>query len=448
MRKFYKTLILLAVAGMISAVLHSCSDDSGSGPTNEDRSLRFGILADPHYYDPSMGTSSAAYQMAVAGDRKMFSESKAIMESVVGSIIAGGSEVLLVAGDLTKDGCKFNHEKMAEYLKQIENSGIKVYVCPGNHDISNPHSYSYPDGAEKKKEPTVTPSEFEGIYAEFGYDEAIAHDPNSMTYIAKPKKGIWILSIDDCNYDNKYPELSRTAGKLKQESIDWINDKLEEAQENDIEVFAFVHHGMVEHFPNMGLVYADYLMVDWKDITMQFAERGLNVIFTGHHHATDISRYGEGDKFMFDVQTGSSVTWVCPYRTVNYDAKTDKLNIENHPIQSISYDMGGKNFPAYAHDFLVDGIPPLVVHTLMGLGVDEESAEQLEPIVTATMIAYYHGDEGEMKNQAVIDQINAMLQSGDSNQMMIGGLLMGIWNDDTPDNEVIIDLTNGTIASR
>jgi 3',5'-cyclic AMP phosphodiesterase CpdA len=448
MKKLYRTLILMAVTAMISIALSGCTEDNSSDPSDKTPSLKMGILADPHYYDPSLGTSSADFQAALAGDRKMFSESKAIMESVAGQISAGDSEILLVAGDLTKDGCKFNHEKVAAYLAQIESSGKKVFVCPGNHDISNPHSYSYPDGAAKKSEPNVSPAEFELIYADFGFNEAIARDPNSLSYIAEPKKGIWIISIDACNYDNKFAGMSRTGGKLAHATIDWINDKLDEAAQKDKKVFAFAHHGVVEHFPNMGLVYGDYLLADWKNITMQFARRGLNVIFTGHHHATDISHYAEGDDFMFDVQTGSSVTWVCPYRTADYNAEANTISIENHPIESISYNTGGKDFPTYAHDFLADGIPPLVIYTLMGMGLDEESAKQIEPIVTPTMLAYYHGDEAAMQQQQIFDQLNQMAQSGDQNQAMLAGLLLGIWNDDTPDNNVIIDLNNGTIASK
>ncbi len=40
--------------------------------------------------------------------------------------------VLLVAGDLTKDGARQSHEGMVEVLTQLEAAGKTVYVVPGN----------------------------------------------------------------------------------------------------------------------------------------------------------------------------------------------------------------------------------------------------------------------------------------------------------------------------
>ena len=57
--------------------------------------------------------------------------------------------ILLVTGDLTKDGEAGNLDYVYNSLLQLKNQGIKVYVIPGNHDIGNSNARKYIDGEAK-----------------------------------------------------------------------------------------------------------------------------------------------------------------------------------------------------------------------------------------------------------------------------------------------------------
>lgn len=49
----------------------------------------------------------------------------------------------------------------------------------------------------------------------------------------------------------------------------------------------------------------------------------MNVVFTGHYHAQDITMERWDDEtFIFDVETGSFVTYPCPLREVKIAADT------------------------------------------------------------------------------------------------------------------------------
>jgi hypothetical protein len=41
------------------------------------------VFSDPHYFDPSLGTTGAAFDAYLASDRKLIAESDAIMRAMV-----------------------------------------------------------------------------------------------------------------------------------------------------------------------------------------------------------------------------------------------------------------------------------------------------------------------------------------------------------------------------
>lgn len=448
MLKTRRAPIIILVIGLI--VLFGCEKKSVMSPTETSErfqpqsitagTLRIGVFSDPHYYDPSLGTSGPEFEEYMAYDRKMIGESQAILEATVDELISENVDIILVPGDMTKDGELHNHNKVANYLGQLEDAGKKVYVVPGNHDISNPHAYAYPGTAVPI--PAISPDDFASIYNEFGFDEAVYRDPNSLTYIASPMEGVWILAMDVCNYDGKFSQISWVGGAFSQATLNWIVAKLQQAQDEGITVIGMMHHGVVEHFPGMDQIFAEYLVDDWQNIADIFSANGLKIVFTGHHHATDISSRGFGRQKIFDIQTGSLVTWLCPYRIIRYDLLPDVMNIDNKVITSIT---GIPDFQPYAYYFLASGMPQLVILQLMQMGLDEATATALEPLVTATMIAYYHGDEPTMRNEDVIAGIYQLLQHPDPDAQNLGQLLLGIWTDRTADSDVIINVKNGQI---
>lgn len=176
--------------------------------------------------------------------------------------------VILVPGDLTKDGEKANHEIMAQLLAQLEKAGKRVFVVPGNHDILNLHTIAY-NGSETTPVPSVTADEFTTIYGAFGYNEALYRDPASLTYIVSLNAKTWLLAMDWCRYAEN-TTTSLTGGKFADASYQWIKTKLTEAQAQGIEVFGMVHHGLIEHYGGQSLMFADPAPAD-QNITIDLA---------------------------------------------------------------------------------------------------------------------------------------------------------------------------------
>lgn len=382
-------------------LLVSCRKEETGIPVA--RTLKFAVVSDPHYYDPSLGTTGEAFEAALSGDRKMLRESKAIFEQALEEIRISDADVVLFCGDLTKDGERVNHEKVAGYLAQLNTAGKKVYVVPGNHDINNPFAFRY-SGKVVTPVPNVSKSEFEQVYSSFGFQNALSKDPNSLSYVAEAAPGFWILAMDACRYQENTSSSAKTGGRFSAATLSWILSKLDEAKKNGTTVIGMMHHGITEHFTGQTDLFPDYVVEDWKNISAAFADRGLKLVLTGHYHAQDITRAaGTGNNFLLDCETSSLVTSPCAYRMIAFDP-AGSLTIHSKKITSIA---GNPGFESYAREFMLSGIQQGLTSTLVAppYNLSQSNVALAVPVVTGAVMQHYQGDEVQDTGTSVFIQL-------------------------------------------
>ncbi|MGD9505133.1 MAG: choice-of-anchor I family protein [Syntrophobacteraceae bacterium] len=427
MKKF---LSVLTVAGAMMSSAAPCGAAqvlTSSGAL----AAKFAVIADPHFYDQSLGTTGAAFEAYLASDRKMLRESEAILASAVASIKAKKPDFVVVVGDLTKDGEEQNHQKFASYMAQLEAAGIKVYVCPGNHDINNPHAYAY-SGATKTSVPNVSPGEFAAVYNDFGFGEALDRDSASLSYLAEPVPGLWLLSLDVCKYeDNAANGSSETSGAFRPETMAWVLQKLADAREQGKTVMAIMHHGITEHYTGQSTAFPEYVVDEYEKVSAKLANAGLRLVFTGHYHANDITEtsFDNGRPNLFDVETGSLVTYPSPFRLVTL--QDDKAAVHTEYVAKINYSTGGVAFPTYAKNYLYQGLLGLASYSLIyQYGLSSDVAAVYAPYIADAFMAHYAGDE--TPTAQVQGLISYLIGSGDATMMYLGQMLSGLWTDLPP----------------
>jgi predicted phosphodiesterase len=401
--------------------------------------LRLAVVGDPHYMAPSLLLHEGpAFQSYLAQDPKLLRESPAILEQITTELIQARPQIVLIAGDLTKDGERVSHEGFVAYLQRLKAAGAQVFVCPGNHDINNPYAVSF-DGAATNRVASISPADFAALYADFGYGTARARDPASLSYVAEPVPGLWILSMDSCHYDAVSNATSPYAGgSFDAARLDWITSQLAAARAQGKTVLGLMHHGILEHFVGQKSLFPEYVLDDWQSVAAQFAGMGLKVVFTGHYHAQDVvqTRFPGGD--LYDVETGSATMYPCSYRLLDLGTN-GALAISSPLLSTIPWDLGGVPFPQYAADFLAERLPWLVTYQLMAafdLAVDQ--AEQAAALVVPALMAHYAGDElPEAETLAITD---ALVQSPEPLHTL-GMILWRVWTDPPPaDNQVVVPL--------
>lgn len=352
--------------------------------------VKFIVFSDPHFYDSALGTTGKAFQEYLDNDRKLLKESVEILEEAFKFIDTTEANFVLIPGDLTKDGEKSGHVKMAAYLQRIRESGKEVFVVPGNHDINNPEAFRY-TGEVKERVPTVSPVEFSEIYGSFGYNQALIKDESSLSYVAEPVSGLWILGLDACRYDENFAEGHPvTGGKFKKETFKWLEDVLAEGVRQNKAMIAFMHHAVLEHYPKQKKFYGEYVVDNYRKVSSLLAAHGIRMVFTGHYHAQDITMKTFGkDNYLLDIETGSLVTYPCPVRVVNISGSQD-LTIRSHFVENVP---SRADFREYAKDYVHSGISGIAANTLIGMKVDSTEAWMLSGQVADAFLAHYTGDE-------------------------------------------------------
>lgn len=425
MRKFILPLMAY-LATLI--VLNSC-DQADETPNIgvKDVNAKIMVISDVHYFDPSLLVSEGvAFSTYLAHDRKLLKESKAITQSVIYNIKKQQPDVLLIPGDLTKDGEKVSHENLKLMLDELRNEGIKVLVINGNHDINNDHAMQF-DGDVQSAVPTVTPEQFVSIWSDYGYNSAIERDPNSLSYVCEPVDGLRILALDVCKYSPQ-----KTSGVLKEETETWAIEQIGKAKMENKTIFGMMHHGLLEHYKGQAQFFSEYLLDNYLTASTALSASGLQIMFTGHYHANDIVEKDFNGTKLYDIETGSTVTWPCPYRTIRVEGK--KLTITTETIDQVD---GITDFQGYAKDYLTKGVTNIAYYMLVSppYRLPEPNARALATPMTNGFVAHYGGDEAPSKKDLV--DIETISQ-GDAN---MGMMLGSIWTDMAPaDNSVVINL--------
>lgn len=401
----------------------------------------FIVMSDLHMYDTSLGTTGQAFENYLLNDRKLLRESREIVETAIGAQLGLKPAIVLVAGDLTKDGERVNHELVAMELKKLKDAGKRVYVVPGNHDINNSHAYRY-EGDQKMPVPSITADEFAKIYADFGYNEALFRDKNSLSYVAEPQAGLWLLGLDSCRYKENTPDKDPiTDGRFSQETLQWIEEMLGRAASGGKAVIIMMHHGVMEHYVGQEKNYGEYIVDDYEDVGRLFAAYNARLVFTGHYHAQDITyKKFPNEKFLYDIETGSLVTNPMPYRIITIGAD-QQMTVRSEFVTSIpSY---AQNLPEHAAKYLREGISSIATRTIMKYGVDKAEAAKLADQVADAFAAHYAGDEKLAAGKEPVQQWGLSLPGWFVIQFR-KDLVFGLWEDLPPaDNNVTIDLKTG-----
>lgn len=397
---------------------------------------RFAVFTDAHLYDTILGTEGREFVEYLNGDRKLLKESSAIMDVFVSRMEAEKPEFILFAGDMTKDGETVNHMLFKKYAERLESCGIELIAVNGNHDIVNADAWDFKN---KKKTESITPDVFRNLY--LSSSKIISRDEKSLSYVYEVRKGLRIIALDGCRYmENPFEEHPIVGGFLKRETLEWAEENLEDANMSGCMVIALMHHGIIEHFSGQKDSYEDYILSNAEALKELFFKYGVSLVFTGHFHANDISSETRGGKTLFDIETGSLVTYPCPYRIVEIGVD-GKAEIRTFSIDSI--DGIGSGFADYSREFIKTGIKHIVNTQLPPFLIPERERAIIGERISEMFCMHYAGDESydpQLLDFSKFSFFSRIVAS------MKGKMFKGLLTDSVPDRNVIIDTGTGKIS--
>lgn len=337
--------------------------DYASEKIAEGDPIKICVVSDTHYYPLNYVSDCEDYKTYVGGDPKMLAESGSIIDAALEMIKADAPDLVLISGDLTKDGEKQGHQDMAAKLQKLEDeTDTEVFVINGNHDVYNYQDSCTFENGHKESAETTTPEEFRQIYSNFGYNGeygAKYYTPQEGKQAGGLSYSLTfgdyvIVGIDSGRYS---PDADTgmdtnehiTAGRIDVDLLPWLKEQVAEGTEKGKTVIGLMHHGLVPHFSKEAELLSEYVVDDWQYMASELADAGMRYIFTGHMRANDIAEYTSvnGNK-IYDLETGSLAAYGTPVRsvTIGRDQKlTDQytmqfdetFHVKSTSVKSIDY---------------------------------------------------------------------------------------------------------------
>ena len=255
------------------------------------RAERVMVIADPHVLAPELMPEGEALEAMMANQRKMIDLSPAAFEVLMDTAAAYRPDLLLIPGDITKDGEPESHAWVAAHLQTL---GIPALVIPGNHDLSA----------------DVTDAAFDALYADH---MGAIRDTESHSYVAEPFPGVVVLAIDGVRGN-------AGTGELSENTLNWLLAQADAAVAQGKLVIGMCHWQLMDHFDQQSNIVSACQLKDAQTIAQQLAQHKVHVVLTGHMHVGDVSTAfyhpasGTELDSLVEVSTGSPITFPCPYR--------------------------------------------------------------------------------------------------------------------------------------
>ena len=239
---------------------------------------------DVHYQSADAEDDGAAFQLFVERcDGKVVKYLPQLLDAFMDQVIAEKPSALVLSGDITMNGEKINHEELARKLGKVQEAGIPVLVIPGNHDINNPNAAVY-FGDEKTAADSVTPEEFYDIYHMYGYDQAISRDSASLSYVYQLDERNRLLMLDSCQYE---PE-NLVEGRIKAETLVWMDGQLKKAQEDGMQILPIAHHNLLAQ----SRMYTTQCAMDNNGEVIDLLQKyKIPLFLSGHLHVQRIRKH-------------------------------------------------------------------------------------------------------------------------------------------------------------
>ncbi|MEI6329856.1 MAG: metallophosphoesterase [Pseudanabaena sp. ELA645] len=278
----------------------------------------------------------------------------AAFEEVLSQLAILDLDFLLLPGDLTQHGEPENHQWLSQRLAQLP---YPVYVIAGNHDVPRVETFD----------------QFTPHYTNFGFKSGLS-EPTKLYYECEILPNVRLIGLNS----NQFNEKDEQIGWIDEEQLEWLQSVL---QRQDYELnLVTIHHNVLEHMHDQtrNALGKRYMLGNTERLCEVLHQANVKLVFTGHLHVQDVAYSDRYD--LYDITTGSLVSYPHPYRVLNYisDESGDRLEIESFRVKSIPEQ---RDLLKFSREWMGDRSHPFVIRLLTHppLNLSQELAEKLVP---------------------------------------------------------------------
>lgn len=377
-----KKILTFALALVLLCVLLS-------GAANAEEEYTLLVATDPHFIAPSL-TDHGLYFTALTenSDGKLMKYSEEIMDAFLAEAVAQKPEALLLTGDLTFNGALLSHTALAAKLRDAEAEGLRIYVLPGNHDLDNPNAASF-SGAAFQRVPFAESADFRRVYADFGFDEALSIDTDSLSYVVDLNDDTRLLMLD---YNTRHDPCG-----ISNESLEWIEEQLKAARDTGKRILAAGHQNLFQL-----TVFRGGYVIDKADRLAELLRQyGVTLYLSGHLHC----QHWKTEDGLTEIATSALAVSPCQYGVLTLSGDKLRYQTKETDISAWAREQGRTEaellrFPDYAAGFFDGRNRVSTAETLSLLAFTPEEVERMTEYIVRLNRAYFSGD---MRDAAAFD---------------------------------------------
>ena len=417
---------LIPVSGMLLLVLTLFFTASGDkGRDRQRMEPEIWVITDIHFLSEKLRDNGVVFKEYISsGDGKNILRIDEILSGFYASVKKNRPAALLVTGDLTFNGEKQSHRELAKWFRKIELLGTQVYVIPGNHDINNPWARKITE-KEIRQVASISPEEFTSIYRHFGYENALSHDPDSLSYLIEPVPEVQVLMLDSCRYDkNLTYGIPVGSGALSPETREWIARLFADPEYRSKKTVVAMHHTLLEH---NSMVSEGFTVNNSEDLQDFFSSLKLRTILTGHIHIQDIIQKERPDGRILEITTNALSVY--PH---NYGVLSPSRDIPEYRAVSLSASLEyiDQDIIHSLRPFFIQSSDRMVRNTLDKTLYSSNEITRMTQVLSLANINFFAGIE----NPDIIDHETLELFRRDRRSFLTG-YLESILEDSLPEDQ-------------
>lgn len=430
--KTYIIIIILLLAAIFLVRIFVFNQETSPVVVQTGDEFNFYIIADPHYMSRKLYDDGEAFKSFIQSGDKIFQYSVELLDALCEDIILNRPNFIVIAGDLTCNGTKESHIDLSKKLQEIVNKGIGVYVVPGNHDIQSEKAMYY-FGDKVSKAISISKEEYIEIYSNFGYDDAVSFDENSLSYLVKPTEDVWLLMLDS-TIDNE-----AQAGSLKRGTLDWIAECSNLAKTSNSKMIVVMHHSLIDHSK---IINENYTINNSNEVLDVFHKSDVEIVLTGHIHLQDIKSDQVDENKLYDIATSSLAVYPHQYGEMmyspdkGYEYKTYRLNMEQYAEKHKLKDPNLIKFNDFAVEFFINKCCKNQRSCIEGLSqVNEKEKEEVFKVVSEMNRMYFAGYRNEALEE--LTKMEGFKLLNNLPACPIKAYVLAILNDEMTNNNVL-----------
>ena len=369
-----KKLLSCVLAFALLCVLLPCAANGEDGCT-------LLVATDLHFLAPSLTDHGLYFTVLTENsDGKLMKYSEEIMDAFLAEAIAQKPEALLLTGDLSFNGALLSHTALAAKLRVAEAAGLRIYVLTGNHDLDNPNSARF-SGAEFQRVTPASPEDFRRIYADFGFDEALSIDTDSLSYVVDLSDDTRLLMLD---YNTRHDPCG-----ISDKSLEWVEEQLKAARDAGKHILAAGHQNLFQL-----TVFRGGYVIDKADRLAELLRQyGVTLYLSGHLHC----QHWKTEDGLTEIATSALAVSPCQYGVLTVSGDKLRYQTRETDVSAWAKEQGRTeaellDFPAYAAGFFDARNRTSTAETLSLFNFTPEEAERMTEYIVRLNRAYFSGD--------------------------------------------------------